>query len=165
MVTAESTDELRTFIRYDNSGKSLMLNHMLKIHVDPINSITFLIARYLVYILGHLNCKDSNSLKCERQTSGVVSSDSVSSIRRNIKGLQEISWLSRTSSLHLTALTVTYLVTHLRVSIWPVEAAFDCLQGLGNATMASHWVIVESLKDEPFGVCKFEHHNAISFPP
>ena len=133
-----------------------MLNHMLNIHAGPINSIKIPIARYHTYILGQLIHKDSNSiiaLRCERQTSNVVSSDSVPSIRQHIKGLQSASWLSR-MSLYLTAWTVTYVITHLRISIWPVEANFDCLQGLGDAIMAG-WVIMEKWKDEPFGVCRF----------
>ncbi len=65
----------------------------------------------------------------------------------------------------MTARTVTDIVTHVPVSIAPVEAAFDGLEGLGAAKVSTHGMVMEGLKDEPLGVGRVRHHNAVSFPP
>ena len=64
--------------------------------------------------------------------------------------------------MHLAARTVTDVVTHLPVSMQPVEATADCLQGLGDSEVSR--VIMESLKDQPLGVLRVGYHNAVSLP-
>ena len=69
------------------------------------------------------------------------------------------------SGLHLTARTVTDVITHLPGSMQPVESTVDCLQGLGDSKMASHRVIMERPEDQPLGVQRIRHYYAVSFPP
>ena len=52
------------------------------------------------------------------------------------------------SSLQLTA-TILNIVTHLPLSIWPVEAGGHALQGFSNPQVPSQWMAMESLEDKP----------------
>lgn len=64
--------------------------------------------------------------------------------------------------MHLAARPVTYVATHLLVSMQIAEATVDCLQEMSDATST---VILESLKDEAFAEHRVGHQHEVSLPP
>ena len=82
--------KLRTSVRDDDMRQSFMLDNMLNLHVCPVNSIRCVSARHCIHILSQLVDKYSNgimSVSSDRQSSDVVSGDSMPSKRWNVQRL------------------------------------------------------------------------------
>ena len=114
--------KLRASVKNDDMTQSFMLANMLNIHVCPIHSIRCVSARHCINVLGQLVHKHSKgimSVRSDRQSSAVISGDSMPSKRWSVQRLQQASGLRRVRGLHLATGAVTNVVTYLLMCIPP----------------------------------------------